>query len=133
MMRYKFKTIKNNQGKIFLRRLSVYFKRGSLKIHLITGDDSDVYHTHPWNFVSFILFGGYREFSKGINDDGIHWTSIMEYRAPSINKKFYFQQHRTELFKLFGYKIPTLTIGWYSEKKELCSFCKEEGYCLSNT
>jgi len=132
MKRFKFKSIKNTQGTTFLYRLSVYFKNGSLKFHLITGDDSPEYHTHPWDFTSFVLFGGYWEYSKytwRLQNDTIRVRSV---GMGGFNKKNHTEEHRVELFKVFGLKIPTITIGWYSNKLQLCSFCKEAGHCLQS-
>jgi hypothetical protein len=147
-MKWKFKIIKNNSLMPFLYRLSLYFKNGSIKLHVITGDDSKVFHTHPWDFTSFILFGGYKEWQEVIDHQSyIDWYRIKgmdnsseynrinikyHYRTFSINKKLHTELHRVELFKLFGIKVPCITIGFYSNKIELCSFCKELGYCKSN-
>lgn len=145
LLKLKFKIIKNNCNKSFLYRISLYLKKGSIKLHIITGDDSKVFHTHPWNFTSFILFGGYKEQTKPLylchfDTYGYIQSSIIElysyetkkYRIFSINRKKYNEEHRVELFRLFGIKIPCITIGFYSNKIELCSFCKELGYCKSN-
>jgi hypothetical protein len=138
--RLKFKRIRSNQGNVFINRLTFYLKKGSIKLHLITGDDSEVYHTHPWDFTSFILFGGYKEYYRGVESERFRgratvngkWNQLRIFRTFSINKKLHHQQHRVELFKLFGITIPALTIGIYSEKLQLCSFCKEAGRCLAN-
>jgi hypothetical protein len=166
-MKFKYKPIKNDDKTTFLHRLSFYLKKGSIKLHIITGDDSPVFHTHPWDFTSFILFGGYKEYIKFPWDTNVHWTNSLSppqaYRAAervmkqmdkrpfmsdiedttglifgwkhrifSINKKHHEQLHRVELFKVLGIKIPAITIGFYSEKLELCSFCKQLGYCKQN-
>jgi len=142
----KFKQIKNTLGKVFLNRLTIYLPKGSLKLHIITGDDSPEYHNHPWDFTSFVLFGGYKEYiyipNRELSVDLIKWhylhtrnnmiTLLYKRRMFSINKKHHNQQHRVELFKLFGFKIPAITIGYYSDKLQLCSFCKEAGRCLQN-
>ena len=118
-MKLKFKLIKT-LGKIpFLRRLSFYFKDGSsFKIHLITHDDLDEPHSHPWDFSSLIIFGGYYE-GKTL------------YGVGDVNIKFHHQYHQIRLRRFLGFIVPTLTVGFYSEKKQLCSFCQEAGYCLS--
>jgi hypothetical protein len=53
----------------------------------------------------------------------------MEYIWLSINEKKAGIAHSVELKRLFGIKIPAITIGRYSEKKQLCSLCKDLGYC----
>lgn len=119
----KYKQIIQGNGKLFLRRISFYLKEGSIKLHIITGDDCDEPHSHPWDFKSFILFGGYKEDCEGI---------VKEYRTFSVNKKIHHQKHKTTLFRLFGFKIPAITVGIYSKKLKLCSFCEELGYCKLN-
>jgi hypothetical protein len=112
----KFKVIRSG-GKLFLCRLSLYKDDGSsFKFHLILNDDGDEPHSHPWDFTSIILFGGYYE-------------ENVKYGFLDLNVKLYHQKHKIRLRRLFGFKVPTLTMGWYSEKKELCSLCKDLGYC----
>ncbi len=120
----RFKTIRSG-GNSFIKRMSVYFKKGSLKVHLFLDDDKDEPHSHPWNFTSLILFGGYDEYVETDNKD----LAVKSYGFLSRNKKQYFQKHKVKLKRIFGIKIPCLTIGWYSQKKQLCSFCAELGYC----
>src|ERR1700722_2050732 len=52
----KFKTIVK-RGRVFLHRLSIPFRRGSIKLHLILNDDYGDPHIHPWEFWSFLLLG----------------------------------------------------------------------------
>jgi hypothetical protein len=120
-VKVKCKTIRNRNGNLFISRLSFYRKDGSsYKLHLILGDDEDEPHDHPWDFSSLILFGGYYE------EDVL-------FKFGNINIKKHDTKHKTKLRRIFGIKIPTLTFGIYSEKKQLCSFCREVGHCLSNT
>lgn len=125
----KFKNIKNN-GKTFLYRLSCKYKDGSIKIHLITNDDIKP-HTHPWDFRSIILFGGYDElsFHPDKPDFEGEWN---KYKWLSKNVKEANVSHLVNLRNFLGFKIPCLTIGIYGNKKQLCSLCKELGYCKSN-
>ena len=118
-MKFKYKTILNN-NKIFLKRFSFYNKNGSsYKLHLILNDDLDEPHTHPWDFTSLILFGGYYEGNT-------------LYKIGSINKKLHNESYKIRLRRLFGFRITTITISKYSKKLQLCSFCKDLGYCQSN-
>lgn len=125
-----FKNIKNN-GKTFLYRLSCKYKKGSIKVHLIMDDDIST-HTHPWNFTSIILFGGYKETSYLPPIDAWCFEKKV-YGWLSINKKQMNTEHIVKLRRIFGIKIPTLTIGIYGEKKQLCSLCKKLGYCKSKS
>lgn len=123
-----FKNIKNN-GKTFLFRVSCKLKKGSVKLHLIVDDDVKT-HTHPWDFKSLVLFGGYNE--TAYYDPSDEWCFVKKtYGFLSVNKKEMNIEHIVKLRRLFGVKIPALTIGIYGEKKQLCSLCKELGYCKS--
>lgn len=135
-----FKNIKNN-GKTFLLRFSKNCKVGSIKIHIILDDDVKP-HTHPWDFKSVILFGGYNETTYDELDENIidfvkktwqHDASQITrtYGWLSVNKKQMNVKHLVKLRRLFGFKIPTITVGRYGEKKQLCSLCQELGYCKS--
>lgn len=126
----KYKTIKPNGNSSFIKRLTFYLKNGSIKIHLILSDDEDAPHTHPWNFTSFLIIP-YKEriYEKF---DGIEKRMAVRlnlYYPLSINKKECNIYHKTQLYRIFGIKIPALTIGWYSNKIQLCSFCQDLGYC----
>jgi len=116
-MRVKLKTI-HTAGRIpFLKRLSLYLKDGSsIKLHLILHDDLDEPHSHPWDFSSLILFGGYKE-------------GDVKYSIGDINMKKHYQTHQIKLLRFMGFRVPTLTIGIYTEKLTLCSFCQDLGYC----
>lgn len=123
----KFKKIVK-QGKVFLYRINIYIKKGSIKIHLIMNDDIGEPHKHPWDFSSFLLFGAYKEFLDG-ND--------LKHKPFSLLKRDKNQIHKVTLYRIFGVKIPCITVGRYSEKKQswckgfpLCDYCKKVGYCI---
>lgn len=157
----KFKIIR--QGKrIFIFRLSINFRKGSLKFHLIWNDDVGLPHSHPWHYSSFLFLGAYKEelfdapwkvgflnhpFQVG---DRISTSEILNgivieakptectvlpairikrNRMWSLIKKKCDEYHLIRLYRIFGIKIPALTIGWYGKKKKLCSLCTELGYC----
>lgn len=123
-MKIKYKTVLS-RGNSFIHRLSIYFIGGSVKLHLFLDDDKDDPHSHPWDFTSLILFGGYKEYVE-IDNEGIE---VKTYGFFAKNIKKHYQKHKVQLRRLFGIKIPCITIGWYSQKKQLCSFCTELGYC----
>lgn len=125
-MKFKTKTICNND-KPFLRRLTIYLKKDSLKFHWITDDDVTP-HTHPWDFKSLILFGGYNEAFT----DNKTYPEVKTFGMLSINRKTADELHLVTLRRVLGFKIPALTVGIYGEKKQLCSPCKEAGYCLQS-
>lgn len=135
MKRFKIKAIRQLK-KLFLIRISFYLKNGgSIKIHIIVKDDTGEPHTHPCDFKSFILFGGYYEsiyknFSRDKGDVKLIKWEEKEYRLFDINIKQMDVYHRISLKRLFGIPIPCITIGFYSEKKQLCSLCKPYGRCL---
>ena len=124
---FKTKTIFSG-GKPFLKRLSLYLSKGSIKLHIIINDDMDEHHSHPWDFESVIIFGGYHE--EILNEDKT--IDKKTFRIGDVNQKRHYQKHKTKLFRFLGFKIPAITIGKYSDKLELCSFCKELGYCKLN-
>lgn len=116
----KCKTIED-KGLPFLNRISFYTKKGSVKVHLMVGDDKSYPHTHPWDFRSFLIIP-YKE-----NLDGINYN----HRPFKLLNRSMNQKHRITLYRFFGIKIPSLTVGLYTKKKQLCSFCQELGYCKS--
>lgn len=129
----KFKIIKNHLGEWFLIRLSFNLKKGSIKLHFILRDDIDKPHSHPWDFKSFLLIP-YKEVLY------TEWVGRKEYFRYDLKKHKMFKLverksntlHKTLLYTIFGINIPAITIGRYYEKKQLCSFCKELGYCKEN-
>lgn len=125
----KCKTIKPNGESSFIRRISFYLKKGSIKIHFITSDDNDEPHTHPWDFKSFLIIP-YKETLH------LHTTGkkMIEFRHKvfTMIERDAMDNHKTSLYRIFGIKIPALTIGYYGEKKQLCSFCQALGYCKEN-
>lgn len=138
LIKYKNITINNIT---FLHHISIYFKSFSIKLHLILTDDDN---THPWDFKSLILFGGYRErnrtpsylpveeYRKEFHNPFSYYFTDRTYGWLSINRKECENEHHIILRTFLGYKVPTLTIGIYSNKKQLCSLCKDIGYCKSN-
>jgi len=126
----KFKII-TQDGRVFLFRLSFPLSDGSMKLHLIVNDDSGPEHRHPWRFSSFLLFGAYKEQvdNKVVN----HWPlSLVHYEIA--------KEHKVILYRLFGFKLPCLTVGRYTEKvqpwcraKSLCDRCKPLGVCVDAT
>jgi len=142
-MKLKFKTIRRTvDNKRFLFRLSLYFTWGSIKAHLIIRDDIDTPHTHPWNYKSLLIVP-YKEttFTPLVSKSGQQGTLVMRYAywPLKVIRRDCKTAHTTSLYRFFGIPIPALTIGFYSNKKQLCSFCQEAGYCkqskqpLSNT
>lgn len=134
-MFFKSKTITSG-GKPFIKRLSLYLPKGSIKLHLLLDDDKDDDfsggHTHPWDFTSFILFGGYEEYTLRFSNNPNGQFNTEKFYMFSLNRKKAEVKHKIKLFRLFGFKIPCITIGYYSDKKQLCSLCQELGYCRSN-
>ena len=119
--KFKFKTILQ-EGMPFLRRFSLYHKKGSIKFHLMTNDDKCKPHTHPWDYMSFLKFP-YKEWLGG----------VQLYHHPfSLLRRTMNQSHRITLYQMFGIKIPAFTIGNYGNKKQLCSLCQALGYCRTN-
>ena len=126
----KFKVIKQ-RGRVFLIRLSLPAKKGSFKIHIIVNDDQDGAHKHPWNFSSFLLFGAYKEVVDG---------KLIKHLPFTLVKRSCTEKHKVLLYRIFGMKIPSVTVGLYSkkiqpwcEKEKLCDHCKSIGTCMDKT
>lgn len=124
---FKTKTIKSN-GNSFIHRLSIYFKKGSLKVHLILSDDKGEPHDHPWNFKSLLILP-YKEKIY----DSLGNNREFKYRPFNIVRRDCKTKHLVQLYRIWGIKIPAFTIGWYGKKTQLCSLCRDLGYCKSNT
>lgn len=133
------KLIKHPNGDTFLIRFTKKLKKGSIKLHIIWNDDIGS-HTHPWDFKSLIIFGGYIERTwkfYGVNpfkieENEVDIAEVMTsktYGFLSVNKKQMNQKHQVILRRFLSVRIPAITIGFYGEKKQLCSLCKELGYC----
>lgn len=123
----KFKIITQN-GRVFLIRLSFAVPNGSIKFHLILNDDEGEPHIHPWEFTSFMLLGAYRELVNG---------KVHNHRPLSLVRNNRHKEHKVMLYRLFGLKLPCLTVGKYTDKiqpwcrtKALCDRCRSFGYCL---
>lgn len=125
--RPKFKIITNDR-KPFLFRMSVPFRRFSIKFHLIVNDDAGEPHVHPWRFTTFLLAGSYKEIVHGREVRHLPF-SVVRY---DIDKR-----HKVVLYRVFGFKIPCLTVGVYSKKVQpwcertsLCDLCAPIGHCI---
>lgn len=123
----KLKFIRRN-GKLFLIRLSIPIKNGSIKVHLLLNDDTEDPHKHPWNFNSLLFLGAYKEIVNG---------KLYRHLPFTIVRRKNYERHQVILYRLGGMKIPCITIGKYSkklepwcEKKTLCNVCEKHGYCL---
>jgi hypothetical protein len=57
--------------------------------HILSSDDDSLFHNHPYNFVSFILWGGYTEYKPGSKSRRFH--------IGNINKSSIDEYHRLEL------------------------------------
>ena len=116
-----------SQGKTFLFRFSQTTRKGSVKLHVIVGDDLDPPHKHPWNFSTFLLLGAYKEWVNG---------EKLKHRPFTVVKRSSKDHHKVSLYRVFGVKIPCVTVGFYSQKIEpwcngspLCDSCQKAGYC----
>lgn len=128
-MRLKFKTIRRTADrKVFLYRIALYLNKGSIKIHFIIRDDIDSPHTHPWNYKS-CLISPYKEIVWVPTPDGNTLSAHYSHLPFTIVHRECEIKHQTTLYRILGVPIPALTIGRYSDKKQLCSFCAPYGYC----
>jgi hypothetical protein len=99
--------IRSKEGVLHFRRWRVletkYFR---FYVHQIFESDKDAHlHNHPWNFLSFVLKGGYfEELSKGhfklVRRFGFNWHKAADYHKitlyekPTISLFFTFGEYR---------------------------------------
>lgn len=57
--------------------------------HILSSDDDTLYHNHPYNFVSFILWSGYKEHKPGMSPKRYHFGNV--------NRSSIDDYHRLEL------------------------------------
>jgi hypothetical protein len=59
--------------------------------HWVKGDPQDYQHTHPWNFLSIVLLGGYDDVGEGRATDYVRAPCIryrrMDWRHSVVNVK----------------------------------------------
>jgi hypothetical protein len=61
ILSYK-KTVLLRDGQPYLIRRTLFScHRLSIKLHYVIKDDIGEMHNHPWNYISIILWGGYKE------------------------------------------------------------------------
>lgn len=98
------KEIKSKTGELHFRRYRlIECSMFALYIHFINKHDEDLhYHSHPWNFWSLILKGGYEEnfTSKNERENSTHIRKFL-----SLGFRFYDDYHK--VVKLFS---PTWTL-----------------------
>lgn len=70
----------------------------AVRIHVILrSDDDDAYHDHPWDFMTFILDGGYYEYRPLFSEGLKVGNSCQRYDAGSLNFRRAEDMHRLEL------------------------------------
>lgn len=108
------KEIRSRQGELHFRRyrlLELPFLR--VYIHNICKADEDAHqHTHPWNFLTFIITGGYEEQSG---------DKVRRFYPGCIGVKTCSESHK--VVKLFG-NTWTFVVAWGKRR--------DWGYRLSN-
>lgn len=63
------KTILKRNGEPYLIRYTLFkCKWFTIKIHHVLISDPAELHDHPWNYISFILWGGYYEETKRVSN-----------------------------------------------------------------
>ena len=83
LSRFHYFDITDNKGSVYIRRYKLARTRFfNIYLHHIRRSDADrCLHDHPWNFVTFILTGGYRE----ILPNGVRWRAPGEFFYRSAN------------------------------------------------
>lgn len=80
--------IRDEAGRPYMTRHYLSADRCLRFHHLHLSDDDRALHDHPWDFVSVILAGGYRELTP---------TGAQDYRAPALVTHAAEDLHRLEL------------------------------------
>ena len=64
---YKKDIVDLDTDELYLRRWAMKLPFGySVKLHHIVRPDGDrCEHDHPWSFITFVLYGGYKEYVNG--------------------------------------------------------------------
>lgn len=63
---FKSKTIYREDHKPYMKRFTVFYcKWFSIKFHQILLSDYSCMHDHPWAFITFLIRGGYVEYTPG--------------------------------------------------------------------
>lgn len=74
-------------GKLYLTRYYIFLKERTrfpfnIFIHHFHKSDGDVYHDHPWAYVTLILRGGYYEWVAKFNPAGEKIDEVRVWRGP---------------------------------------------------
>lgn len=103
-MKFLVKEIRSKTGELHFRRYRLFScSLFSIFIHRIYKSDEDLHpHSHPWNFVSIILGGGYVETLYREVEDLVHFRifytpeKIVAKPFSILRRKFY-EYHKIEL------------------------------------
>lgn len=108
----KVKEIINKRGeRIFTRFALFYSTYFAIYIHKLYASDSDPYpHNHPWNYISFVLQGGYREHKVKLKADGTRISKVVKRKRFSLAYSGRKAYHR--ILRLFKTPTVTLFITW---------------------
>jgi hypothetical protein len=82
---FKWKEHLGLQSCPYLIRWRLEAPYGSIRLHHWLGPDDDrAFHDHPWDFVTFVIKGGYKDF----NDNAIEHL-----KAPTVQHRSAFHKH----------------------------------------
>lgn len=78
--------IRSSSGELYFRRYRIFeCMKFAIYIHRIYRSDQDEHpHSHPWNFVSFILSGGYNDGKKNYVEYSFNKVSATDYHKIRI-------------------------------------------------
>lgn len=120
--------IVNGLKLLYLRRWFLYEnKNGSLYLHrIVRSDDDKDPHTHPWSFISLILWSGYFDLAYKI-EHGLHGHKYLSCTIEQTKMFRIYRRDATHLHKAMLFK-PSWSLVWVNTyDKE-----NEWGFVLSN-
>lgn len=113
---YRKKVITRSSNEPYLIRYTLIKNKWfSIKIHKILLSDDACWHDHPWSFISFILKGGYKEYSDK-NPNGKFFKPLSVLWRPAEWK------HRLEITQ------PCWTLIISFKRKRKWGFFTKEGW-----
>jgi len=72
--------IEREKGQTLLERWNIFECRFfSIKIHKLVGSDAACHHDHPWAFITFLLKGGYVEYTPADGQSKPEFNQHFEY------------------------------------------------------
>jgi hypothetical protein len=116
----KYEDIPRHDNQPYLKRLILFrCKWFAVMLHWFLGSDDECLHDHPWPFWSFILWGGYTEWTPSREGEVGRW-----YGVGSLLRRGASWVHRVEIVP----GKPTLTLILHGPKERSWGFFTKFGW-----